>query len=373
VSRTEALLAQGIAAAKAGDRATARRLLSQAVQQNPESEAAWLWLSGVLDTRQGRAFCLRQVLNLNPNHSAAQRGLAALEAAEPSPTLVADVSPVATACEVPSRQRSWAVAELVRDQRFWQIAVACLAIGAVGVVSILVRTALGRASTADGDVLAQALVEASPTLGPRGTLRPTFTATPTNTPTPTRTPTPTPTDTPTLTPTATDTFTPTPTATPRPRSRSPAASATPVPTPRPTLPPRVWDARLTELGVRIEPAFVGPNRPYWRLVEARWSNEQESAGKHSIYVEVLNAQGARALGQPVIVKWADGSVALPVEDRPAPDWPMDFAMYGTLGSYAVSLSGAPSDRVVGMGLGTADNPAFTIHTCFYLTFRLTYR
>jgi hypothetical protein len=48
-------------------------------------------------------------------------------------------------------------------------------------------------------------------------------------------------------------------------------------------------------------------------------------------------------------------------------------MYNTLGSYAVSVGGAPSDRIVGLGLGTAEAPNFTIHTSFYLTFRLAYR
>jgi hypothetical protein len=30
----------------------------------------------------------------------------------------------------------------------------------------------------------------------------------------------------------------------------------------------------------------------------------------------------------------------------------------------------PSDRIVGMGLGTAETPHFTVHTSFYLIFRL---
>ena len=37
------------------------------------------------------------------------------------------------------------------------------------------------------------------------------------------------------------------------------------------------------------------------------------------------------------------------------------------------VSGAPSDRIVGLGLGTADAPDYTIHTCFYLVFRPVYR
>jgi hypothetical protein len=48
-------------------------------------------------------------------------------------------------------------------------------------------------------------------------------------------------------------------------------------------------------------------------------------------------------------------------------------MYNTLGSYSVDIDGAPSDRIVGLGLGTADMPDFTVHTGFYLTFRLVSR
>ena len=40
-----------------------------------------------------------------------------------------------------------------------------------------------------------------------------------------------------------------------------------------------------------------------------------------------------------------------------------------MGSYSVSIPGLPSDTVVGMGMGTADQPNFTIHTNFLLTFQ----
>jgi hypothetical protein len=109
------------------------------------------------------------------------------------------------------------------------------------------------------------------------------------------------------------------------------------------------------------------------LIEARWANEQESAGKHSIFVQVLDAQGARTVGQPVIVQWASGSTILPVEGGPPPEWGANFPMYNTLGSYSVSVGGMSSDRITGLGLGTAQAPAFTVHTSFYLTFRLTHR
>jgi hypothetical protein len=87
---------------------------------------------------------------------------------------------------------------------------------------------------------------------------------------------------------------------------------------------------------------------------------------------VEDIHGNRVVNQPVIVHWVGHSVILPVEDRPFPDWGVNFPMYATLGSYAVSVGGAPSDRVVGLGLGTASAPDFTIHTTFYLTFRWVY-
>ena len=389
---SETLLSRGIAAARAGDRSRARQLLSRAVRRNPDSEVAWLWLSAVLDTPQGRAFCLRRVLALNPDNRTAQQGLAALEKAPPAPTLIAQptppIAPRPTPVGRPSALAGRLAAlfhsvralvshpptlrELGHRPRFWQAVVGCLAAVALGLTGMLAYALFMGAGAADEKALAA--VAPGPTPGPRGTLRPTFTATPTRTPPPTPTPTDTPTPTPTWTPTPTPTDTPTPTPTPtrRPRRRTPTPTPTLTPTPRPTLPPLWWDPRLDALGVRVEPAVVARGQPYWRLVEARWTDERESAGKHSIYVEVIDAQGRRVVGQPVVIRWADGSQTLPVEDRPPPDWGVNFPMYNTLGSYAVDVEGAPSDRVVGLGLGTAAAPATRIHTSFYLTFRWVY-
>jgi hypothetical protein len=136
---------------------------------------------------------------------------------------------------------------------------------------------------------------------------------------------------------------------------------------------RTLDGRLTLLGVHVEPVSVPEGQPYWRLVEARWTDEQQSEGKHSIYIEVLDAAGSRALGQQVVVEWAGGSATLVVKDAPPPELGVNFPMYNTLGSYAVRVLGFPSDRVGGLGLGTIEVHNFKIHTCFYLTFRLAYR
>jgi formylglycine-generating enzyme required for sulfatase activity len=72
------LLKQGIAALKAGYKTEARSLLMQVVQQDERNESAWLWLSGAVDTDEERRICLENVLAINPNNRAAERGLQSL-------------------------------------------------------------------------------------------------------------------------------------------------------------------------------------------------------------------------------------------------------------------------------------------------------
>ena len=69
------LLQEGIAAARAGQKEQARELLLQVIAQDEAVEAAWLWLSGVVDDPGERQICLENVLTLNPYNTAAQAGL----------------------------------------------------------------------------------------------------------------------------------------------------------------------------------------------------------------------------------------------------------------------------------------------------------
>ena len=71
-------LRAGIAAAKAGERDKARDLLMEALRADEENEMAWLWLSGVVQTAEEQRICLENVLTLNPDNQAAQRGLTQL-------------------------------------------------------------------------------------------------------------------------------------------------------------------------------------------------------------------------------------------------------------------------------------------------------
>jgi len=178
---------------------------------------------------------------------------------------------------------------------------------------------------------------------------------PTDTPIP---PTPTPippTDTPVVVRSASQPLAPKPTDTPVPVERSQL--------------PRSLDPRLDSLGVVVVPAGVRAGQSYWRLIEARWQNEAEAGGDHTIYVELQDEGGNRIVGHPIEIRWSGGSLNVITEDKPPPVYASNFPMYNTLGSYSVQVPGLPSDIVQGLGLGTADQPAFTVHTNFFLTFK----
>lgn len=77
-SDVASLLRQGVAAAKSGQREKARDLLMRVVEQDEENVAAWLWLSGVVDSLDDREICLENVLTLDPDNDLANNGLALL-------------------------------------------------------------------------------------------------------------------------------------------------------------------------------------------------------------------------------------------------------------------------------------------------------
>ena len=76
---TAYLVQQGIAAARSGRSAEARRLLQQVIQHTPDNEMAWLWLSGLVSTNEQKLACLRHVLRVNPRNVYARAGLTRLE------------------------------------------------------------------------------------------------------------------------------------------------------------------------------------------------------------------------------------------------------------------------------------------------------
>jgi hypothetical protein len=198
-------------------------------------------------------------------------------------------------------------------------------------------------------------------------------------PTPTYTPGPTPTLIPTSTPLPTPTFTPEPTSTPPPTAapfiqQFIPQEAPPTPEPEPAVavavaPARAWDPRLDQLGVRVEEAPVSPGQQYWKLIDARWADEQQSGGKHHVYVEVLDENGNRIVGHPVTVWWGDGSYTAGVEDKAPPDYGFNYQMYAAGYAYNVKVEGLPSDVLSGAGMGDIERRDWGIHTSFYLVYQ----
>lgn len=195
---------------------------------------------------------------------------------------------------------------------------------------------------------------------------------------PTSTPTPPPTATPIPTNTPLPTSTPLPTNTPQPTAAAVAYAAPVVveePSPEPVVQaaavaaPRAWDGRLDQLGARVDEAPAAPGQQYWRVSEARWENEQEAAGRHHIYVEVVDENGDRIVGQPVTVFWSDGNFTAATEDKNPPDYSFNYQMYAAGNAYDVKVEGMPSETFRGAGMGDIDRPNYGIHTAFYITFQ----
>ncbi|MGC8838405.1 MAG: tetratricopeptide repeat protein [Anaerolineae bacterium] len=67
---------EAVEAAKRGDRFLALEYLEQALQEDPDHEAALLWKAGLTLDRQEAIWCLKRVLAKNPHNARARAGLA---------------------------------------------------------------------------------------------------------------------------------------------------------------------------------------------------------------------------------------------------------------------------------------------------------
>jgi len=72
------MLDQSVAAYKQNDHDKAAKLISETIKLDPNSERAWLWLSGIVVTDAEKLFCIRRILAINPNNEIAQYGLTLL-------------------------------------------------------------------------------------------------------------------------------------------------------------------------------------------------------------------------------------------------------------------------------------------------------
>lgn len=131
----------------------------------------------------------------------------------------------------------------------------------------------------------------------------------------------------------------------------------PAPSPIPSLD---WDPRLDRRGAYLIPAEPGA----WRLVRARWLDEQQSAGRHHIYIDTLDANGRRVTGVAVRIAWAGGETTVVTEAKPGERFAANFPMFAVAPAYSAQSAGG--DLVGGMGLGSIEQPAYAIHTSYEL-------
>ena len=104
-------------------------------------------------------------------------------------------------------------------------------------------------------------------------------------------------------------------------------------------------------------------------MRVEWQDEAEARGRHHIDVEMLDEAGRRVVGAQALVRWQGGSAALTIEDKPAPDYGANFAMYAAGCSYSLEALGLPSDKLECLGLGSIKERWRTIHTVFRVTFQ----
>lgn len=143
---------------------------------------------------------------------------------------------------------------------------------------------------------------------------------------------------------------------------------------------RLWDYRLNYLGegIKLEPATDPQGQPadglYWKLVEARWLNEEEARGASQIFVKALDANGDPLENAAFVVGRVDAQDPV-LTKGPIDKFWGNYTMFGLLGTYSVEMTegGHPSERVTGVGLGTEEVPNAWTNTAFRFTFQLVER
>jgi len=135
------------------------------------------------------------------------------------------------------------------------------------------------------------------------------------------------------------------------------------------MPPRAWDEELDRRGVELIEHEPKAGEQYWRLVRAEYRDAVESQGRHHIYVDVLDEQGRRVTGAGVRFYWATEQITVKTEAKPGEEAAANFPMYAAGWAYGATLDDEPSDEVIGMGLGSIEQPEQGIHVSYLLVWQ----
>ena len=83
----EAIFKEAVSALGKGEKSRARDLFTRLIKQDGDNAEYWLWMSAAVETTRERVYCLKEVLRVDPENSAARRGLILLGALEPDDSL----------------------------------------------------------------------------------------------------------------------------------------------------------------------------------------------------------------------------------------------------------------------------------------------
>ena len=87
MSVEESMFKEAMAAIDAGENSRARDLLTRLLKDNPNNAQYWLWMSAVVETRKECIYSLKEALRLDPQNTAAKRGLMMYGEIDPDPSL----------------------------------------------------------------------------------------------------------------------------------------------------------------------------------------------------------------------------------------------------------------------------------------------
>jgi tetratricopeptide (TPR) repeat protein len=173
---SQSSLTEAIAAARAGDRARARDLLSRLLRADSANPEYWIWMSAVVDSDREKIYCLESALKLDPSNRAALRGLVVLGARTPEEAEINAAAKVARRLKpVKVSVRTAARPRRAPSINWRLMVVSILALFVIVTIGELLLTISGPATR----ILAPLLPPPSPTpIAVTATVTPTVTLTP---------------------------------------------------------------------------------------------------------------------------------------------------------------------------------------------------
>ncbi len=151
-----------------------------------------------------------------------------------------------------------------------------------------------------------------------------------------------------------------------------AVNSTP-PAPQPSLPPRDIDPRATRRGVNVITPRGIPLT--WRVKSVQWYNEQEAdrlGPDHHIMVDVLDEQGKRLVGVPLLVGWPSDEARILTEAKPGEPYSANYPMSPSRNDFSIIVDGLALSEVVsgiGMGMDTPSGFNAGMHTSTGVVFQ----